>query len=367
MIIRASWSPGEIRAVACDAAGPLDYAIERPGNADGVGDLHRGRILAHLPALAGSFVRLHDGTEGFLPDSQGGAAPEGTILPVRITRAAQGGKGPRLTAKLDTAIDPGPVALLRRGPGAIERLAALHKAAPIELDDPALLAALRPLLGDRLRLVRQAFPESLESQLESLAESVAALPGGSTMSIHPTPALTAIDLDLATASAARAAKSRTHEQANRAALPALARQIRLRNLSGAILIDLAGLSPKRRATLGPAITESLSTDPLAPRFLGFTALGLAEILRPRIHPPLHELLATPHATALAALRQAARNAAARPHLRLALHAHPAVTATLSADPVALPAFTARAGHPISLRPDPTLSPGTWRIEDLAHG
>jgi len=32
-------------------------------------------------------------------------------------------------------------------------------------------------------------------------------------------------------------------------LPTLARQIRLRNLSGAILIDFAGLSPRRRASL----------------------------------------------------------------------------------------------------------------------
>jgi Ribonuclease G/E len=367
MIIRASWSPGEIRAVACDAAGPLDYAIERPGAPDGVGDLHRARILAHLPALAGSFVRLNDGTEGFLPDSQGGGAPEGTILPVRITRAAQGGKGPRLTAKIDEPIDPGPVALLRRGPGAVERLAALHPAAAVELDDPALLATLRPVLGDRLRLVRPAFSESLESRLESLAESHAALPGGARMSVHPTPALTAIDLDLATSSAARGTKVRTHDQANRAALPAVARQIRLRNLGGAIIVDLAGLSAKRRAALGPALAEALSTDPLAPRFLGFSALGLAEILRPRLHPPLHELLATPHAAGLAALRQAVRNAAARPQVRLALSAHQAVIAALSADPVALPAFTARAGHPISLRPDPALPPGTWRIEDLAHG
>jgi hypothetical protein len=367
VIIRASASPGEIRAVACDGELPLDYAIDRPGSPDGVGDLHRGRILAHLPALAGSFVKLHDGTEGFLPDSQGGAAPEGTILPVRITRAAQAGKGPRLTAKLGEQVEPGPLALLRRGPGAVERLAALHPTAPIELDDPALFAALRPLLGERLRLVPQAFPESLESQLDSLAESHAALPGGARMSVHPTPALTAIDLDLATASAARGAKSRTHEQANRAALPTLARQIRLRNLSGAIVVDLAGLSPKRRAALGPALAQALSPDPLAPRFLGFTALGLAEILRPRLHPPLHELLATPHAAGLAALRQAARDAAARPQIRLALHAHPAVTAAIAADPAALPAFTARAGHPIALRPDPALPPGTWRIEDLAHG
>ena len=99
---------------------------------------------------------------------------------------------------------------------------------------------------------------------------------------------------------------------NRALLPALARQIRLRNLSGAILVDLAGLPARRRAALGPALAEALAEDPLRPRLLGFTALGLAEIVRPRVHPPLHELLAGPHAAGLAALRAVAAAVAAAP-------------------------------------------------------
>jgi len=37
--------------------------------------------------------------------------------------------------------------------------------------------------------------------------------------------------------------------ANRAAIPALARQVRLRNLGGAIVIDLAGMPIRRRAAL----------------------------------------------------------------------------------------------------------------------
>ena len=365
MIIRVATSPGEIRAVACDAQGPLDYAIERPGAPDGVGDLHRGRITARLPALAGSFVRQHDGSHGFQPDSASGGAPEGTILAVCVTRAAQGGKGPRLTAKC--AAEPGPVALLRRGPGAVARLAGLHPAAPIEIDDAALFAVLRPGSGERLVRVACAFDDSLESILEALAESDTALPGGARMTIHPTPALTAIDMDLAAASAGRGGKARTHDQANRAALPALARQVRLRNLSGAIVVDLAGLSAKRRAALGPAFADALANDPLEPRFLGFSALGLGEILRPRVHPPLHELLSGPHAAGLAALRHAARQAASRPHVRLALCATPAVIAALQADPVALPAFTARAGHALTLRTAATPPATAWRIEEATHG
>jgi len=49
------------------------YAIWRPGAPDGVGDIHRGRVIARVPAMAGAFVAL-DGAEGFLPDSDGGAA-----------------------------------------------------------------------------------------------------------------------------------------------------------------------------------------------------------------------------------------------------------------------------------------------------
>ena len=128
------------------------------------------------------------------------------------------------------------------------------------------------------------------------------MPAGMRASIYPTPALVAIDLDMAAATASRQAKASAQMAANLAALPALARQIRLRNLSGAILVDPAGLSLKRRPKLAPALAMALATDPLQPRLLGFTALGLAEIVRRRVRPPLHELLAGPHAAGLAALR-----------------------------------------------------------------
>ena len=104
-------------------------------------------------------------------------------------------------------------------------------------------------------------------------------------------------------------KMAAHLAVNRAVLPALARQIRLRNLSGAILVDFAGLPARRRAALAPALHAALAEDPLRPRLLGFTALGLAEIVRPRVHPPLHELLAGPHAAGLAALRRIATEVA----------------------------------------------------------
>ena len=128
--ILAACSPGEVRVAVAAGSLLLDYAIWRPGAPDGVGDLHRGRILSRIPAMAGAFVAIA-GAEGFLPDSETTEPPtEGTILPVRVTRAAQGGKGPRLSARLTepektlfSTSGPCP-ALLQRGPGGVEILAA---------------------------------------------------------------------------------------------------------------------------------------------------------------------------------------------------------------------------------------------------
>jgi Ribonuclease G/E len=368
--ILAAVAPGEVRVAAVDGASLVDYALWRPGSPDGVGDLYRGRVRACMPALGGAFVAL-GGVDGFLPDSEGAAAvSEGMVLGVRVSRAAQGGKGPRLTAHLDdderaatAAGGPkGNQGLLRRGPGAVERLAALYPDAAVIVDDAALVATLRSALGQRLGIVSVAFDDAIETAVEALSEPVVELPGGARMSVHPTPALTAIDVDLGAATADRRPKQAAQVAANTALLPALARQIRLRNLSGAILVDLAGLTPRRRAALGPVLAAALQPDPLRPRLLGFTALGLAEIVRTRVHPSLHELLAGPLAAGLAALRLAAATVAATPAWLPSLAAAPEVIAALQADRVALAEFARRAGRTVRLRAEQGLSPCGWRLD-----
>jgi Ribonuclease G/E len=356
-LVLASCSPGEVRVAVLRDGELLDYAIWRPGAPDGVGDLHHGRVTARVPAMAGSFVAL-DSTEGFLPDSEGGARlHEGDLVAVRVTRAAQGGKGPRLTARLA----PGEVPPAR-GPGALVELARWHHGARVLIDDASLAVRLKLLLGDRLEVAARAFDESVEERIEALAQPNVELPNGVELHIHPTPALVAIDVDAGAAVASRQDRSSAHLSVNLAMLRKLAREIRLRDLSGAILVDFAGLSARRRPSLAPALHAALADDPLRPRLLGFTALGLAEIVRPRVHPPLHELLAGPHAAGLAALQRIAAEVAAAPHQLLALRASPAIVAALRGDTEALPDLARRAGRPLVLRSDPGLPATTWTIE-----
>ncbi len=358
--ILAASSPGEVRIALTRDDDLLDYAIWRVGAPDGVGDIHRGRVVTRVPAMAGAFVALA-GTEGFLPDSAGAAGlGDGDRVTVRVTRAAQSGKGPRLA--LIEAGTGGEVGLLERGPGVLLELAERHPEVAVYMDDAALAAKLKPKLAGRLALSTRVFDEAIEEQIASLAQPSVELPGGMRLHVHPTPALTAIDVDAGGSVAARQGKTALHMAANRAMLAPLARQIRLRNLSGAILVDFAGLPVRRRASLAPALSAALAEDPLHPRLLGFTALGLAEIVRSRIHPPLHEQLEGPHAAGLAALRTIAADVAATPHHRPALHASPAIVAALQADPLALSDLARRTGRALMLRSDPALQPTAWTIE-----
>ena len=389
MRILASSSPGEVRVAALEGDTLTDYAVWRPGAPDGLGDIYRARITARVPAMAGAFVAL-PGTDGFLPDSEGAAGrTEGELLNVRVTRTAQGGKGPRLAVcGGEAGAGAGEPGLVRRGPSPLLRLASLYPLADVWVDDASLLARLRTgaaaaSLGDtagerlaspqqaasqanadtqlagRVHLCPRAFDDALEAEIDGLAEPEVALPGGLRATVTPTPALTAIDVDGGASTALRGAKSAVQYAANRAALPALARQLRLRNLSGAILVDLAGLPAKRRAALAPELAACLEADPARPRLLGFTRLGLAEILRPRHAAPLHEVLAGPLAAGLVAVRRVA----AEPGRRTRLRAAPAVVHALQADPVALADLVRRCTYPLILQADPGLQSCTWVIED----
>jgi len=281
-----------------------EYAVWNPESPDGVGDIHTARVTARAPAMAGSFLDL-GGETGFLPDSAGAAGlSEGSYLTVRITRAAQSGKGPRLAAADEPpGQKPG---LLRRGPGPLLELAARFPQASVMIDDYALMASLRPTLEGRMTYEQVTFDVILEDEIAGLAEPSAALAHGAAMHISVTPALTGIDIDAGAATSETAAKPQSQLALNAAIIPELTRQIRLRNLSGAILIDFAGMKSATRAKLAAALKAALAPDPLKPRLLGFSNLGFAEISRPRIRPPLHEMLShfrhaaappTPRATA----------------------------------------------------------------------
>lgn len=83
-------------------------------------------------------------------------------------------------------------------------------------------------------------------------------------------------------------------QMNLEAAEEIARQIRLRNWSGIILIDFIDMKEEaHREQVQQHLTELLAKDPVKSNVLGFTRTGLMELTRKKTSAPLWELLQHP--------------------------------------------------------------------------
>ncbi|EHH68101.1 ribonuclease E/G [Gluconobacter morbifer] len=343
--IRAACSPGEMRIAVIDHDVLLDAALWRPGIPDGFEDRHVVRVQTVAPALGGAFVLLAGGESGFLSTRQ--PLVQGALAGAQVTRSAQNGKGLRLrpvTLPLDGVMGP---ILLERGPSPLEELADRYPDSPIFVDDPGMAARLPSRLRSRLRRCQQAFDGALEADFEALESPEADL-GLLTASIFPTPALVAIDLD---------SSGNPDFKGNVASFPELARQIRLRNLSGTLLVDPAGVKTRKRPALAGFLQDALKDDPLTPQVLGATPSGLLELTRPRRRPPLHELLSSLHGKALSLLRQILREN--RPGRTLT--ASIPLARALESDPLALEDFMSRRAAPIEIVLNPDAPPASWSL------
>lgn len=131
--------------------------------------------------------------------------------------------------------------------------------------------------------------EAVRAELAAARESEVPLPGGGMLVIESAGGMTVVDVD--TDRAAAASARATFAAVNREAAREAARQIRLRNFGGRIVIDFAGLGEAR--ALPEAITllrGAAADDPVALRVAPPSEFGLVELMRRRERPTLAEML-----------------------------------------------------------------------------
>ena len=126
------------------------------------------------------------------------------------------------------------------------------------------------------------------------------LPGGGSLVIDEREALTTIDVNSGSTVTAADGEDLAMEENLRAAAEA-ARQIRLRNLSGILLIDFIDMqSDADRGRVLAAMEQAASDDRVKTVIHGFTSLGLLEMTRKRTRDTLSDTLTQPcdacHAT-----------------------------------------------------------------------
>ena len=129
---------------------------------------------------------------------------------------------------------------------------------------------------------------STETAVEHALSERVWLKHGGYLVIQVTEALTVIDVN----SGKNVRKKGDDESTlkmNLEAAKETARQIRLRNLSGIILIDFINQDEeKNEETLLKEFRYFLAKDPIQTTLVDITALGLAEVTRKKVRKPLHE-------------------------------------------------------------------------------
>ncbi|QNT78652.1 ribonuclease E/G [Entomobacter blattae] len=282
-----------------------DFAYYSPLTPDGLGNQYIGRITQYVPTLKGAFVDIGEKECGFLADEKDKTFnQEGEFVHVQIVKSAQNGKGPRLRPQaFHTSPSERSIQLIQYGATPIDTLIARYPDAPLYINSLQYLHILPTNRQSHCHVLSSSHKNPLQDQIEDLLSPIISLPNGMTASFSPTPAAIVIDMDTAQATQSHHTKLSAQYALNQQALPLIMRHIQLRNLSGAILIDLAGLPQRKRKTFAHMLTTLTNLDPLKPKFLGFSALGFAEILRPRLRPPLHELFSLPYGQTLECLCQ----------------------------------------------------------------
>ncbi len=133
----------------------------------------------------------------------------------------------------------------------------------------------------------------IEAELDIALQKSVLLTSGGNITIEATEA--AIIIDVNSAGQTQAVGSRSAAlSTNLEAAHEICRQIRLRNLSGIIIIDFIHMNGKGEVEkLTQTLQVALDQDPRPTRLIGMTELGLMQMTRKRGRPAIHETLYQP--------------------------------------------------------------------------
>ena len=130
---------------------------------------------------------------------------------------------------------------------------------------------------------------NIEKHIENALKEYVWLKSGAYLVIQPTEALTVIDVNTGK-NISKKKDDDTYLKINLEAAKEAARQIRLRNLSGIILVDFINLDKAEYTKqLLDEFEKYLKRDPIATTLVDMTKLQLVEVTRKKVRKPFHEM------------------------------------------------------------------------------
>lgn len=172
----------------------------------------------------------------------------------------------------------------------IKDIRRMHALQDVEIvtDIPEVTEAIPeiPLYTDEYTLTLRY---SLTSLLEKTLSKRAYLKSGAYLVIEPTEAMTVIDVN-----SGKSIKGKNAEEQflkiNIEAAKEIARQLRLRNISGIVMIDFINMKEEgHNQELMKRLAEYVRTDPVRTTVVDMTRLGLVELTRQKGKRALHEV------------------------------------------------------------------------------
>ncbi len=129
----------------------------------------------------------------------------------------------------------------------------------------------------------------IRAKLENALRDKVWLKSGGTIIIQPTEALTVIDVNTGKAISGKRKAQDTFFKINMEAAAEIAKQIRLRNLSGIIIIDFIDMVEQEyKNYLMKELEDLFRKDPVKTTLIDMTALNLVEVTRKKVRKPLNE-------------------------------------------------------------------------------
>lgn len=134
---------------------------------------------------------------------------------------------------------------------------------------------------------------NLDNQVEKALKKVVWLDNGSYLIFEETEAFTVIDVNSGKFTG-KVEKEATLFAVNAAAAKEVARQLRLRNISGIILIDFINMEkPEHKLEIINLVKKEAARDEMRVKVVGFTELGILQVTRKRTSPALSETMLVP--------------------------------------------------------------------------
>ena len=153
---------------------------------------------------------------------------------------------------------------------------------------------LMPSHAARVKQYKDSMPlfsyAGVEDQLSGMTEPQVRLPSGGYLVIHPTEALISIDVNSGRSTTERNVEE-TAIKTNMEAAAEVARQLRLRDLAGLIVIDFIDMGyGKNRKAVERAMKDALKADRAKIQIGRISTFGLMELSRQRLRPSISEAM-----------------------------------------------------------------------------